>query len=430
MPIKDLQAQQAQVGRIRIGHQVETKDGKTRPAKLDRFRFTTPSQTLAKAIAAQYGGTVEPWQAPSGPAEWEVISDAKAIPVLVPPRPVSQFYELWSGAGCQRRCDGETEIISGDACQCPLDQLERAELATKGRACKVTTRLKVMLPEIPGIGVWRLDSHGYYSAIELPSTAEFLGAVTDAGGYIRAVLALEERIVKRPGVGIRQFMVPALHVDVTPDALVAGAGTALPGRATAAIAGGAGQPVSSGAAALEAGSSQEQREEAQALAEEAARTTDRDVIRTMWKDCGDRDLLSIEVTVDDKTGALGALLQHRGALLKSAAESAGDPGVVEGEVQSEEPAAPPAAAADAPVPSAAPEPAAPPAAAEPPAASLDDLYVDIVSAASMLPEDLDVDAEFARFSGGAAVGTATSEQLQAFLEEIQRRATDAAMAGA
>jgi hypothetical protein len=239
MPIKTLQQQQAQVGRIRIGHQVPGKNGRSRPEKLDRFRFTTPSRGLADAVAARYGGTVTPWQPEGRPAEFEVVSDATSLPVLVPPRPVTQFYELWSGAGCQRRCDGETETISGDACKCPLDHIERGDLAAKGQACKATTRLKVMLPELPGIGVWRLDTHGYYAAIELPQTADFLGAVTDAGGYIRATLALEQRQVKRPGVGIRTFLVPALHVDVTPEALMAGTGTALAGPATAALTGGA-----------------------------------------------------------------------------------------------------------------------------------------------------------------------------------------------
>lgn len=225
MPIKDLQQQQAQVGRIRLGQQVPTgRNGKTRPEKLDRFRFTTPSQQLANAVAARYGGEVVQWATEGRAAEWEVVSEARVLPVLVPPRPVTQWYELWSGAGCQRRCDGETEQISGDPCVCPLDQLERADLAGQGKACKATTRLKVMLPEVPGMGVWRLDTHGFYAAIELPQTADFLGAVTAANGYIKANLALEERVVKRPGVGVRHFLVPALHVDATPLELMAGGG--------------------------------------------------------------------------------------------------------------------------------------------------------------------------------------------------------------
>src|SRR3990172_7696614 len=42
------------------------------------------------------------------------------------------------------------------------------------RACKITTLLNVMLPRIPGLGVWRLESHGWNAATVLPGTLEVL----------------------------------------------------------------------------------------------------------------------------------------------------------------------------------------------------------------------------------------------------------------
>lgn len=376
MPIKTLQQQQAQVGRIRIGQQVEGKNGKSRPEKLDRFRFTTPSRALADAVAKQYGGTVEPWQPEGRPAEFEIVSDARTLPVLVPPRPVSQWFEMWSGAGCQRRCDGETETLSGDACKCPLDVLERADEAAKGRACKATTRLKVMLPEIPGIGVWRLDSHGYYAAIELPQTADFLGAVTDAGGYIRATLALEERVVKRPGVGVRHFLVPALHVDVTPEALMAGAGTALAGPAAAAIAAGAGQPVPE-QAALPAGQvPPEQVQRAQDIADRSQKATSRDDIAALWKEAGPALLDVHAADVDRVMQPLGQMLQARGRAL---AEPASD------------------------------------------TVDIDGLWQEVINAAADMAEDFDVDADFTRWSDGTTTNAATAEQLGAYLSDLRGR---------
>lgn len=378
--IKTLQQQQAQVGRIRIGQQVPGKNGRSRPEKLDRFRFTTPSRALAEAVAARYGGTVTPWQPEGRPAEFEVVSDARSLPVLVPPRPVTQWYEMWSGAGCQRRCDGETETLSGEACKCPLDHIERAELAGRGAACKATTRLKVMLPELPGIGVWRLDSHGYYAAIELPQTADFLGAVTDAGGYIRATLALEQRQVKRPGVGIRTFLVPALHVDVTPEALMAGTGTALAGPAAAAISGGA--PTTGTPLAIEQGEDAAVR--AQDIANRVADARTRDDVAALWSEAGPA-LRALEVVdpQDGVVGSLESLLQARGRTLAT-------PPVVE-------------QAADA-VP-----------------ADPDDLWVAIVTAAADIDDpSYDVDLAFAEWSGGVVSGSATVEQLQGFLQHLQR----------
>jgi hypothetical protein len=211
MPILDLQQRIRELGRIRIGQKVATSSGKTRPAKLNRFRLTSPSRTLLDRVATQYGGTVAPWSpTETGPEQYEVLTDATRMPILVPHQPVSQYYELWSGGGCQRRCDGVTELLKDRPCICGPDPLNRQ--------CKPTTRLNVVLAEIPGVGVWRLESHGYYAALELPGVAELL---SKAGGYVPAFLGLEERTAKRDGKTLR-WMVPTIDVDIAPNALMAG----------------------------------------------------------------------------------------------------------------------------------------------------------------------------------------------------------------
>lgn len=213
MSILTLQRRSRELGRIRIGQVVQSSNGKTRPSKLDRFRLTSASKDLLDKVAALYGGTVAAWTpANGGPSQWEVVTDSTRLPVLVPPQPVSQYYELWAGGGCQRRCDGERELLSDAPCLCSPDPTERE--------CKPTTRLNVVLRDVEGIGVWRLESHGYYAATELPEVAEFLAR---ANGYVSAWLILEERIVKRDNQ-TRRFMVPALEVDITPAQLMAGGG--------------------------------------------------------------------------------------------------------------------------------------------------------------------------------------------------------------
>jgi hypothetical protein len=212
MPILDLQTRARELGRIRLG-QVVTANGKTRPEKVDRFRFTSYSRELLDQVAALYGGTVGEWQPQgNGARGFEVLTDARRVPILVPPQPVSQWYELWSGGGCQRRCDGTTEQLTDRPCVCDPDPEERE--------CKPTTRLNVMLRDVPGLGVWRLESHGYYAAVELPAVAEFLAA---ARGYVPAALLLEERTAKRGGQ-TRRYMVPAIEVEqITPAQLMSGA---------------------------------------------------------------------------------------------------------------------------------------------------------------------------------------------------------------
>lgn len=231
MPILGLQQRIRELGRIRIGQVVKGANGKTRPEKLDRFRLTSASRELLEKVAALYGGEVADWTpANGGPAQWEVVTEAKRLPILVPPQPVSQYYELWSGGGCQRRCDGERELLTDRPCLCDPDPSERV--------CKPTTRLNVVLRDVEGLGVWRLETHGYYAAVELPGVAELLA---QAGGYITGHLGLEQRTAKRDGK-TRTWMVPIIEVDVTPTALMAGAAgpAGLIGSAPAALPAAAG----------------------------------------------------------------------------------------------------------------------------------------------------------------------------------------------
>ena len=214
MPIIDLQMRMRQLGEIRIGHVVAgtSKTGKayTRPAKLNHFRFTSPSKEILTSVAELYGGDIQPWTpANGGPSEFEVYSTTNRLPVLIPPRnAVSQWYELYAGSKCQRRCDGQTEQKSDRPCMCNPDD----------RECSITTRVNVMLRDVPALGQWLLVSKGYNAAVTLPPAAELLA---QAGGYVAGWLGMEEKtaIVKdKPA----RFMVPTLDVEITPSALMAG----------------------------------------------------------------------------------------------------------------------------------------------------------------------------------------------------------------
>ena len=223
MPILDLPRRMRQLGEIRLGHVVPTRHGNTPPAKLDKFRFTSPSREILTEVANLYGGEVKPWTpANGGPAEFEVYSQANRLPVLIPPKDaVSQWYELYAGSKCQRRCDGVTEHKSDRPCMCDPDN----------RECAMTTRVNVMLRDVPALGQWLLISKGYYAAVTLPPAAELL---SQAGGYVAGWLGMEEKtaIVKDQ---LARFKVPTLDVEITPAALMAGQIT---GGGAAAVASG------------------------------------------------------------------------------------------------------------------------------------------------------------------------------------------------
>lgn len=201
MPIRDLQQRHAEHGRIRIGRTVATSSGKTRPDKLDRFRFTSGDHGHIEALAQVYGGTAAEWKNGTK-AEWEVITDAKSIPVIAYRNSVTQWMETWSGGGCVHRCDGYHNVLTDTPCN-PEDRAHRD--------AKPTTRLSVMLSDLESLGTWRLETHGWNAACELPAMAELAAFVSD---YVPARLVLQQRTAIKDGK-TSQFVVPVLDLAIT-----------------------------------------------------------------------------------------------------------------------------------------------------------------------------------------------------------------------
>lgn len=200
-----------ELGRVRIGgEKIEGKVGK----KLDAFRFTSASYVLLDAVAQTYGGNVEPWTgAPDGDGYFQVYSKAMEINIILPPvfaqqdgsptTSYSQWFEHWTGGGCKRRCDGVTEAISAKPCLCNRDD----------RTCDVVTRVSFLLPDIPGLGMWRLETKGYNAAVELPGTLEMLLMAANEQKFLPAVLRIEHRTKRVDGEKFpRRFIVPVIDL--------------------------------------------------------------------------------------------------------------------------------------------------------------------------------------------------------------------------
>lgn len=221
MSVIGVQRRMAELGRIRLGD----KGDKGQPQKLTKFRLTSASRQLLEAAASLYGGTVTEWPGAPDEGYWQLYTEADRLDIILPPvfsdrdgspsAPYSQFFELWSGGGCQRRCDGVTEMLSGKPCLCEAGE----------RECKITTRLSVILPQVPGLGVWRLESHGWNAASVLPGTLDVLMMAAAEQQFIPAVLRLEQRSSKANGQ-TRRFVVPVVDLPtVTVGELVGNVGT-------------------------------------------------------------------------------------------------------------------------------------------------------------------------------------------------------------
>lgn len=205
-----LEHRPVELGRIRLGAKAVAKSGKEYPTALDTFRLTSAQRGYLDAAAALYGGTVEPW--PDAPDEgyFQLLTDSSELRVLIPTslRTVSQAYELWAGGTCERRCDGTVEQLSDGPCIC------KSLTDPDAPRCELMTRISIMLPDVPGLGVWRLDTSGWHAATSLPATIALLKQLSTQA-WIPAILRLEQRSkrVREDGRTVtHRFAVPVLDL--------------------------------------------------------------------------------------------------------------------------------------------------------------------------------------------------------------------------
>jgi hypothetical protein len=184
---------------------IKGKKGR-RPVKLTEWRLTSPNREAIETAAKLWGGEAHEWTgAPGEQQQWEVHTDVSELNVLVPfPQALEekQLYELYTAGGRTRACNGQEEFISGGPCLCEPDN----------RECKLTTHLLVVLPELPGIGVWRLTTSGYNAAVELAGAMRILRSIHARSHFATAALVLEQRSQRIPGQPEYQFVVPVLRL--------------------------------------------------------------------------------------------------------------------------------------------------------------------------------------------------------------------------
>lgn len=209
-----------ELGRIRMGEKSE----RGAPIRLKTFRLTSGNRALLERAAELYGGKVEEWKDAPDEGMWELTTEASELDIRIPASlaVIGQRYEFWQGGTLERGCDGTTEKVSGQACICAADGLEGPD-----RVCDIVTRLRVMLPRLPGLGIWRLDTSGYLAATTLPVTVRML-AQLQPGAWIPAVLRAEQRSTKvKLEDGKKQthrFVVPVLDLPGTTLAQILGEG--------------------------------------------------------------------------------------------------------------------------------------------------------------------------------------------------------------
>lgn len=209
-----------EIGRIRAGFKDQEKKSGDKREALDEWRFTSPNEDAIRKIADLYGGTPHIW--PERITEYEVFTTSKSLSVQLPADPIFTAYEKWGQGGNQRRCDGERCVVPVQdpqgghldevPCWCEAHNMEPGEHKD---ACVVTVRLKVVMHDVPGLGIWMLTSSSVYAAMELPAVCDLIDALRQRSGIlIPCKLELQYREEKRAYEKFtRKYHVPTLHVD-------------------------------------------------------------------------------------------------------------------------------------------------------------------------------------------------------------------------
>lgn len=201
--ILTMKRQAAELGRIRTGYSRPHADPKRRPVpvKSETFLLSSHSRLYIERAAELYGGDVEEWTPQNTKiAQYRVITRARELLAIMPPGdPLSQSNELWSGGGCARRCDGVTEELTRRPCLCLAEHGEDWHEQPAGSVCKPTSRINVMLADMPDLGVWRYETHSYYAADAMAGGIDTVLQATDGKSPMPLRMWIEQRTVVRRG---------------------------------------------------------------------------------------------------------------------------------------------------------------------------------------------------------------------------------------
>lgn len=193
--IVTMQRQARELGRLRTGY-TDHSGAEPRPVKSRTWIFSSAARHYVEAAAVQFGGQVETWQ-PLGrnvPEQHRVITESPSIDALLSPGdPLTQANEMWTGGGCARRCDGRIEQLSRRECLCLGEYGQDWYLESPKRVCRPTSRLNVMLPDMPDIGLWRVETHSYWAANEWGGTVDSILSGTGGRGLVPVALRIEQR---------------------------------------------------------------------------------------------------------------------------------------------------------------------------------------------------------------------------------------------
>jgi len=162
--------------------------------------------------------------------------DPRELPIMFPSDDLEliapQWYKCYSythGLICKgngKTCRRKVDVDTGDFANRDTKEWEMAEGICEpehcpmlgSKQCKKMMSLLFILPEVPGLGVYQLDTSSFYSIVNLNSQLApdgFLRPFTRGRiAFIPFILSIEPREVTPPGVGRKAVHVLNIRADV------------------------------------------------------------------------------------------------------------------------------------------------------------------------------------------------------------------------
>ena len=186
MPIKSLQGIRKipEVGRIRLGVKKKNQKGVEYPSEVEYF---IPDPTLGSEVENQRLKDIFHKLYGEKPTSIDIMFPSSDAEIVFP-----QWLMRWTASGLQCRGDEQTAVCrSKEAAQgLEIVQNEAEDglivVSCEGKdchyyksgKCRRVATLNVLLPKIPGIGVWRITTGSFHSIANLNSWLDWLRDAT------------------------------------------------------------------------------------------------------------------------------------------------------------------------------------------------------------------------------------------------------------
>jgi len=211
MPIKNLSdvRRMPRIGKIRLGIKVEPEEEGKNPYPRATDYFVVPDEIK------------------------KIVGDMpKKLNIMFPTEKADEFAQQWlrcysfsqglvckgNGVVATRKIDVDNGYIARHTTEewvfkewgCDPDTCEQY----LEKQCRRVMNLLFFMPDVPGIGVWQLDTTSFYSIVNINSCVDLIRHICGRISFIPLTLSLEPLEVSPPGITKKTVHILAIRSDV------------------------------------------------------------------------------------------------------------------------------------------------------------------------------------------------------------------------